>query len=253
MLERQADPRHLNGVANDPRVFPLIAFDGCDRFDLTKALDDPTTYALATEYGGFIFVRQQPAIYQLHTMFLPEGWGRHAYRAAIEAAQWMFTRTDCMEILTVSPDDNPRSRPFRGLGFVEQFRRDDVFSRGGESVGASFHALRYWDWVRTAPGLVDLGRQFHTRLEHSLPGSVIHNDDPAHDRYVGSCFAMIAGGMALKGVSLYAMWARFAGYAPIDLTSVDPVVIGWPGVSIKHLGSYDFEVVVCPGEPQPQL
>ena len=240
MLERQADPAHLNAVFNDPDVLPYVVFDGIERIDLTKLMSSDANIALATEHGGFIFVPQQPAIYHLHTAFRPEGRGRHAYRAAIEAAEWMFTRTDCLEILTVTPDDNPRARPFSGMGFVEQFRRDNVFVRNGAAVGARYYALRYWDWVRCAPGLVSHGTEFHTKI--GCP----HGGDEAHRRYLGACLAMIAGGMALKGVSLYAIWARFAGYAPIDLFSTDPVVIGWPGVTIMHLGSQDFEVVECP-------
>ena len=62
MLERQADARHLNGIFNDESVLPYVVFDGIDSIDLSEVIADEANYALATEHGGFIFYRQQPAI-----------------------------------------------------------------------------------------------------------------------------------------------------------------------------------------------
>ena len=93
------------------------------------------------------------------------------------------------------------------------------------------------------------GHAFHEMLEAAkreacteLP---VHDDDPAHDRYVGACALMAKRGQAAKGVGMYNSWAAAAGYAQIQLLSAAPPVVDVVD-GIVHLNQAgEMEVLQC--------
>jgi hypothetical protein len=240
------DAAFANDVLNDAEVFGLVAFDGTQRLDISPHVGVNGNVLLTTAHGGFLFIRQEPGVYQLHTFFRKDGRGRHALLAAHDAADFMFLQTDCLEILTVAPDDNPLAHPPRHMGFVQDFRRDDLFFRNGISIGAAFYALRYHDWIRRATWLEGLGRSFHDRLEARTQRDDVHPDDAEHDKRVGACCAMIEAGQIDKACLLYNRWAMFAGYMPILIESREPLILDMGESRLKITDDRtDFEVLTC--------
>lgn len=94
---------------------------------------------LRAEHGGFIFLPADSfgRVYELHTLFTPEGWGREAFQAAREAFDLIFDRAD---LVITHETAHPQSRPPKTFRFV----------RLGEHQATPYGALRLWMLTRDA-------------------------------------------------------------------------------------------------------
>ncbi len=221
MIARTMNATFLNRVANHPDVRPYIG--GFDPIDLTEVAANPANIVLEDfPNGGWVLVQQMPAVYELHTLFLPDSRGKAYFIAAREALRYVFTNTDALEILTKCPDDNPGARMAATMvGFRERFHRDACWNVGSPAeCGVSFQALTVDDWMARDKQIAKEGHAFHDTLEAAKKacGSVlaVHPEDEAHDRAVGACVLMVKGGQTQKGVAIYNRWSAFAGYANIQ-------------------------------------
>lgn len=243
-MQRTMDASHLNAVANDPDVRPQLG--GVGELDLTGLLADASNVALQNEHGGFIFCRQDAGRYELHTLFRPAGRGLALLTAAADAARYMFTATDCLEIVTKCPEPNRAADVMvRRCGFRPLFERAGAWEDGS--------AIRYFwlsleDWRGQDPVIVDEGEAFHDLIERAkrergseLP---IHPDDEAHDRAAGAAMLMAKAGQVRKAVWSYNRWAMLAGYAPVKLLSETPPVIDIQDAVLGLRGGA-LEVLLC--------
>lgn len=249
MIQREFDATRLNAVVNHPAVHPWVSLPGQGELDLTPAASDPRNVLLMTEGGGLLFVQHEPGVYEVHTQFVPEVRGRAALKATREAVHWMFTRTDCMEILTKVPQGNVAAEALtRALGGVLDFERKDAWQTPLGLRSVKYYGLRYADWVKSAGGLVERGHWFHDQLESEKvrmgSHAVVHDDDPAHDRHVGAAVEMILRGQVAKAIVLYNRWARFAGYVELQVVSVAPLIIDIQEALIQ-VSDGNFEVIQC--------
>jgi hypothetical protein len=217
VIRRTFDPTFLNSVINHPQVRPWLKGEGVlDLAETAKSLDN---YLLEAEGGGFVLIRHEPGIYEVHSQFLPEARGGTV--AAMKAGfEYMFVHTDCQRVVTKVPDGNRAAVALAKLaGFRPMFRREET----------SFMGLTAEEWAQGNAELETDGRWFHEALEAAKreKGSDLptHTDDPAHERAVGATVQMVKAGNAEKGVTLYNRWARLAGYVPVTLLSEQPVVI----------------------------
>lgn len=224
MIRRTLDGTFLTSVANDPEVRPYIGAptaDGFEELDLRPMIADPSNVTLVTEHGGWILQAVLPGVYELHTLFLPEGRGKPYFKAAKEALRYAFTSTDCLELLTRCPDDNAGARMAAALvGFRERFRRDHAWNVGTPSeCGVSYQAFTIDDFIARDIRVREVGIEFHHALETAKAaagsGLPVHPEDEAHDRVVGACYLMAQAGFVDKAVGIYGRWAAFAGYQPI--------------------------------------
>lgn len=259
MLTRATDATLANKIINDPQVRPHMLFDIKEAIDLSGLVN--TTLILMSENGGFLFAPivdqriggpPQPAhAFELHSFFLPEGRGREAHGAAWEAAEYIFTKTDATDIFTMQPLDNPASRPPRSMGFQEHFRRNNIITRGGRKVPCAFWRLNIWDWARLVRGVEADGDEFHSLLNQKraalgLPDHA-HEQDDAHDRYVGCAVRMWKQGQTLKAIRFLNYFSRWAGYARLEILAINEagqiVVDMGDGLIIGRLDRFEFEVV----------
>ena len=252
MIVRDHDAGRINAVLNHDSVKPWIMMPGRDVFDISDAVADPRNVVLMLDdgTGGIVFEHHEPGVFEVHTQFLPQSRGRIALDATREALEWMFTRTDAMELLTKCPAHNRAAAALaKRIGGTLDFRREAVWPTEAGPVAVDFYALRYADWVKTAPGLEAYGKWFHDELEaeKARVGSAheIHDDDLAHDRFVGATVAMILGGQIAKAIVLYNRWAKFAGYAPAEVVSRSPLVIDIQEAWLE-VGSGNFRIIRCP-------
>lgn len=224
-MRRTLGAAFLNRVANDPAVRPWVGGDG--ELDLTAIVSNPANIALINEHGGFIFERHDAGRYEGHTMFLPSGRGRAVRPAAMQAFRYIFTRTDASEIVTKVPESNPAADIMaRRCGMEPSFRREAAWSDG---AAVTFMVLTLERWRALDDSVATEGEAFHTALEVAKRevGSTLptHPHDEAHERAVGAAILMARAGQARKSVWSYNRWARFAGYAPIELLSEVPPVV----------------------------
>lgn len=213
-VEESTDFEHINRVANAPGMREALKLPEGPA-DLSHLQD--VGLFLASEYG---FVFFQPGVlgcFTFHTAFLPEGRGRHSYRATRAAAEHMFLSTDAIELHTFTPFDNPAARPPKTFGFQPWF----------SNASGEFYRLHLMDWARKAPGLEAWGEWFHHALEDAkaAQGATIpaHDEDRANNRFAGLACGMVAHGQPHKAAAAYNMWATVAGYEHARITSQDPL------------------------------
>jgi RimJ/RimL family protein N-acetyltransferase len=240
----------LNEVINHPDVAPWVRGTITDdRLDFSNAMV-PTNYLLMGEHGGVMFIQHQQGVYEAHTSVLPAGRGQWCVDMVNEALHYMFTKTNCMEILTRVPENNPAALGLvRSIHGQRLFRRDNGWFYDGKVVPADVWHLTVQRWMNNAPGLEAYGEWFHNKLEHEYKTKfkkegISHDHDANHDRYVGAAVAMIIGGEVFKGVFMYNRWAVVSGFQTVEIIAANPVTIDM-NESIIAIKDGDFWVVSC--------
>ena len=238
---RTFDPSFFNEVANHPDVRPWLGGEG--ELDLSVAIRNPINFTLQGEGGGFVLMRHEPGIYEAHSLFLPGSRGQ-TVRTMRAGFDYMFTRTDCGQIVTQIPDNNPAAAALAKLArFRPMFRREDT-PRGP----TAYVGLTIDEWAQDTAALEEDGAWFHDGVEAAkiaqeadLPD---HPHDPAHERAVGAAVRMVKAGNLEKAVIFYNRWARLAGYPLMALISEHPPVFD-VGDAIATLIDGKMEILLC--------
>jgi hypothetical protein len=258
MLRRTMNADLLNEVANHPDVRPFLGAAELGTLDLTDLVENPRNVALVGDAGGFVYQQLMPGVYELHTLFLPEARGKALMAAARESFRFMFTRTDCLEILTKCPDDNGGARfASSALGFRERFRREAAWET---LAGISYRVFSVDDWFVRDPECLAAGQEFHAMVEAAkeaatalLPEGAalfpVHPEDATHDRAAGAACLMAKAGLTTKGAAFYNRWAIFAGYATIAAISETLIDIQDAIIEVRD---GHMEVLKCRSEQQSQ-
>lgn len=223
----QKDAKRLNEIVNHPEVYPWVGF-GKGPLDLSEAIASEDVICLLGKFGGIVFHRLQPGLYEAHTQILPAGRGEWGLAMVQAALHWLFTRTEAVEIMTRCPLGNLAAKALaRAIHGKYEFTNPAGWLRDGKPIPADIYALRIQDWLKTAPGLIERGQWFHKRLDSEMRRLGIaepqHADDAEHDRQVGLACEMVLSGMPLKAAVFYNRWSCMAGYAPLSVVSLDPL------------------------------
>lgn len=115
MIREERDPAFWERVASHPSVRPSLM--GIEpKYFAAEAVGD-LHLPLASQNGGFIFVPRDAfgRIAELHTLYLPDGWGREVAVAGKEALAIVFDRFDL--VVTYERADDWRTRPPKSFGF----------------------------------------------------------------------------------------------------------------------------------------
>lgn len=236
MIVRTFDATALNAIANHPDVRPYLGHpESPDPLDLTPLVENPANIAIEAEGGGWLLQAILPAVYELHTLFLPEARGKAYFRHAREAMRLVFTTTDALEILTKCPDDNPGARMAANLaGFRERFRREHVWNIGtAAEYGVSYQAFTVDDWLARDGVIGGIGESLWEALNEA---GVEIAADAAWSRLAGAAVLMIRNGLIGKALGIYNRTAPFAGFPTIVALRDDVVDIGAALVHVKAEG-----------------
>jgi hypothetical protein len=135
----ERDPAFWEAVAAHPGLAGMALGLPPEGVAAIAARDD--VLPLAAEHGGFFFRRTDPLgfVAELHTLFSPEGWGREALTAGIEAIGLVWL-CGYQAVTTLEVAANARSRPPRTFGFT----------RCGDWRATPFGTLRMWMLTRSA-------------------------------------------------------------------------------------------------------
>lgn len=237
------DATFLNGVANNPAVRPMLG--GVGELELSSYLADPNNVALQGAFGGFIAVKLEAGVYECHSMFLPEGRGKHAYEAMTEGLRYLFVQTDCIEVVTKCPKGNMAALgAARNMGFTLRFTLEQGWALPDGLRGAvDCMGLTFAKWLTRDAEVEAKGKWFHQRLEE-LAAIPEHFEEPSHNRAVGASCLMFDAGNPVKAQASYNLWAKFAGFPQIRLLSLNPVIIDMDQV-IVSIGKDDMEILQC--------
>lgn len=242
-IKRTMNAALFNAVCNHPEVRPWLPGEG--PIDVTPVLSNPGNYGLFAEGGGFILEARPAASYEVHSQFVPEG-RRHSFKAMRAGMDYMFTRTNALQLTTFIPDNNPAAR---GLAIKGGFR--DWFRREATPLGPGFQArIEIDDWIANTPALEKDGERFHGVIEDAKAGFgsqlADHPEDKLHDRYAGASLLMCERGQMVKAEALYNRWAANAGYTPIRRISDAPPLMDVGEGVLVALGTDGLEVLQCP-------
>lgn len=239
------DVAFMNALANRPDVRPYVG-GGSGVLDLRGLVEDARNYCYRYGSGATVFVALDPGRYELHTMVPAEERGQAVMAFAQEAFRYMFTTTDCTEIVTKVPASNQAADlAARRVGFSASYRRPAAWEDGS---AVTYYALTLDEWRAIDELALSEGQAFHTLLEAAKirAGSEmpVHPDDDAHDRAAGLAMLMARAGNYRKAVWSYSRWARFAGYESIELVSETPPVIDVRDALVTVQGGL-VEVLSC--------
>jgi hypothetical protein len=135
----ERDPAFWTAVAAHPAL--RVMMGDADPALIGALAGRENVLPLASDHGGYLFIRQDALgfVAELHSLFTPEGWGREALIAGIEAlgAVWLL---GFQTVVTLEMRDNPRSRPPKSFGFVQ----------AGDWREGPFGAARQWILTRAA-------------------------------------------------------------------------------------------------------
>lgn len=245
MIRRTFEPEILNAAANHPDVLPWIGAEG--PVDLGDSVRNVANFALVNDTGGFLLISHSPGIYEVHSMFPPDG-RRESIRAMRAGFEYMFTRTDCERVLTQVPDNNPAAA---ALAKLARFR--PMFRRGNTPRGpTSYMGLSVDEWSQDNASLEVEGRWFHETRSEAIKERGLedheHPEDISHNRTVGATVKMVRAGNVNKAIEFYNRWARFAGYLPVKLLSDNPVVIDMSEPDhgfVIEVKDGEMEIVLC--------
>lgn len=230
---RADDVARANEIVNDPAVLPTIKAHLTPPLDMAGILSEPVNILLLGEHGLMFFTPVEgTSIYDAHTAVLTGGRGEWALTFVQACLHWIFTRTSAVEIVTRCPHiENHKATVAicHAVAATLEGTIADGYPHNGVTVPADVYSLRLIDWLRTAPGLVERGRWFHTKLEAEYRRlgrtGISHKDEDVHDRHVGACAEMLFVGNVGRALGCYNRFARICDYAEIKVLTVSPLVI----------------------------
>lgn len=247
VIERATNSDRINAIVNHPKIRPWIAPREDGRIDLTAVAGLSSTVILLGEHGGFVLYQLLPGIYEVHTHVLPAGRGAWTDQFIQAGIRWMFTHTDAFEILTRVPKGHLSALATTvRAGMRYEFTSDFPYKFLGKDSKVDVYSFRLQDWAAVAPELEETGRWLHQRFDEeglrlgllgewrgparteNVRWSPVHDDMPAHNRYVGLVYHMALGGQVQKGVSMYNRWAKVC-HRPSEFyahtVSVNPPIV----------------------------
>ena len=114
-------------------------------------------------------------------------------------------------------------------GMMYEFTRPQECRFRDHLVDVHIYSYRIQDWAKDAPGLVEIGREFHDMLHAAADRLGVtdqpHEDDENHNRYVGVTIEMIKHGLPVKGLSFYNRWAAVSRHPLVRLLTAKKVVV----------------------------
>ncbi len=202
----------IESIAKHPEVLPHIADDNSPPLDVTPYLGEPNV-ALIVEGGCFFGVWHGSGRVECHTCFLPEARGRTALVEGRKAIDFMFKQTNCFELVTRVPANNPAADWYaRKMGFRLRFERPACWTKNGTAYPIRYYALEIDDWIT----------QGHCVVEKTT--------DPILDCYAGALGELLRYGKIEKAEFFYNRWAMLTGYPTVEFVAPAPIETQTPRV-----------------------
>lgn len=144
MIVRTFDTKLINGILNDPSVFPMVTMDKFDYLDMSPIVNEDNHFLLIYDgdnlVGLVLLQKIVNGIYEQHTGMLPAGRGRVALRLFEELKEYMqgWVKT----VMTMVPIDNkPADWITRKVGFKFLEERTIGFIRNGVDVPLKIYSM----------------------------------------------------------------------------------------------------------------
>jgi RimJ/RimL family protein N-acetyltransferase len=136
-FERTKDYALVKEIATHPAIYPFISDDySPSPNDFKPFEDDAIWYVLVKDgdelLGMWMFAPENAICWQVHTCLLPNAYGKRAKQAALEMANWIWTNTTCLRLITSVPEYNRQASIFaRWAGMEEYGRNPESYMKTG--------------------------------------------------------------------------------------------------------------------------
>lgn len=236
MIQRDFTAIRLNEIINHPSVYPWVHGMVDGPLDMTPAVADRRNVLLMGAHGGIIFHHHAPGLYEAHSQCLPEGRGDWMLAFTHAALHWMFTCTDCVEVITRVPKGNLAARALtKAAHLTSRVMHPQGWTLAGKIVPAEVFGLTLQQWILTAPGLGNRGPEMGRKLKRQIgPG------DDANNRHLAASLDMISGGQPEKGVVFFNRWAVMTDQPELSMLSRGPMAFQHGNVLIVFRASGDY-------------
>jgi len=221
------DPKPINDILNADGVREWHVMPGAqpgEKIDVSPLMDTGG-FSIVGDGMGWMFNEVGVGTYEVHTAVLPHKRGAGTLSAVRECARHVFLKTDCMEVLTRCPVNNPTAiKLAEKTGFIHLYTAKRAF--GGIDMEVYSYPLSVW--AATATEFRASGEWVHDQFHAENSAHADHPEDALHHQYAGLALEMARNGNAPKGMHLYNLWAQMSGYEQIGLMCLDPVVFRVP-------------------------
>ena len=142
MLAPETTPHVINYLINHPSIQPYVCGELAGQLDITVLLQNTDNIFFSDEVSGCGFIKLGPGRYELHSFSLPEGRGRQVKKGFEQVRDWMWSHTDCTEIVTMVPVNNRMARgAARMTGFKKYGTLEKAWKFGGEVFDIDLYVL----------------------------------------------------------------------------------------------------------------
>lgn len=225
ILHRVFDASEFNALVNHPSIYPWVNGRIVGPLDLSDVASDPANVFLLGEHGGIEFISLQPAIYDVHAQCLTEGRGAWMADAANEAAWWMFTRTDALEIVARVSHGNRRVRALANVcGMRKQFTVENGWVLDHRIVPADIYSLTLQEWLANSVHVGKMADRLKERLTKSPVASTVNLSDGCA-RTIAVTLEMIRYQQVGKAVVFHDRFAAMARVPMLNIVSQSPIAV----------------------------
>lgn len=141
------DVSFWDSIASHADVAPAV-FMNCPIQSLALLISNEKNEPFSSQNGGVLFVKTDHlgAIYEMHTMFRPEGWGREVAVTGAKALHHIFTKA--LLVFTYEQEGHWQSRPPKS----HRWKSSGEFIDQGLSKRLKLWYLTRDDWLSSPVG-----------------------------------------------------------------------------------------------------
>lgn len=226
-LEVSVDPAPMNAILNSPgcreeHCPPGMLEENPNYQHDVSHIIRAGGFTVVGDRMGWVFNRVGHNVYEGHTAIKPEARGVASLTYMQQAIDEAFLSTDAMEILVRCPVSSPET-----IKAAQKLKMSKLYTASGiwGGVDMQVFSLSISNWAARCRRFLDMGQWLHDEFERNGALHEDHGDDDTHLCYAGISTEMALRGNAIKGAYLYNIYARMAGYDPVEVRCLDPLVI----------------------------
>jgi hypothetical protein len=250
LIVRETSAARLNELANHAAFRAHAGTEASVPFDLSPVLAIPGNLFLEGEYGGCLFEKVHPGLYQAHPQILPEVSVPRRQQLFEECCSHMFLNSEATELVMRLRPQDPSLNAAKAAGLQPAF----VDHRQSDETVTSALTIRVEDWSSRTVALAERGRWLFRRFTQEAGRLGIaapqyeSGDIPMH--HAGIAVAQAFSEQYIKSIL---GWNRFltlsgfkCGRVPphARLASVVPLAIRFDGIGLAKFGHDDISLVL---------
>jgi hypothetical protein len=221
------DPEQINAILNAPGCreehFPpgYLNENPKARHDVTHVFRRGG-FSVIGDGMGWLFDHVGIGTYEGHSSILPEKRGPATLARFRDCMDVVFIKSNALEVFTRCPLTNPAtSKLAQALHYNHLYNAEGIWGGGDMEVWS----LPITKWAAKNRRHIEKGKWLHAEFERNGALHEEHEDCEMHYQMAGIAIEMALHGNAQKGAHVYNIWAAMAGYDPVEVLCLDPLIM----------------------------